>query len=81
MAFGSSCVPMIAKFIMMSLKPSPNKESAALLKMQACVKEIYSWMACNKLKLNRNKTFLVIHAKHRQRPSISDIKIAGVSVS
>ena len=38
-------------------------------------------MACNKLKLNRDKTeFLVIHAKHRPRPPIGDIKIAGVRV-
>ena len=58
MAFGSSCVPMVAKFLMMSFKPSPNEESAAQLKMEACVKEIYSWMACNKLKLNRDKTEL-----------------------
>lgn len=72
---------MIAKFIMMSFKPSPNKESAALLKMQAFVKEIYSLMACNKLKLNRDKMFSVTHAKHRPRSSISDIKIAGVSGS
>ena len=61
----------------MSFKPSPNEESAALLKMEACVKE----MACNKLKLNRDKTqFLVIHAKHRPPPPISDIKIADVRV-
>ena len=45
--------------------------------MEACVKG----MACNKLKLNRDKTeFLVIHAKHRPRPPISDIKIAYVRV-
>ena len=36
---------------------------------------------CNKLKLNRDKTeFLVIHAKHRPRPPICDIKIAAVRV-
>ena len=50
--------------------------------MEACVTEIYSWMACNKLKLNRDKTeFSVIHPKHRPRPSISDVKIAGFSVA
>ena len=38
-------------------------------------------MACNKLKLNRDKTeFLVIHTKHRPRPPICDNKIAGVRV-
>ena len=67
--------------IYVSFKPRPNEESAALLKMEACAKEIYAWMACNKLKLNRDKTeFLVINAKHRPRPPICDIKIAGVRV-
>ena len=45
---------LIKKFL--SLKPSPNEESAAPLKMEACAKEIYVWMAYNKLKLNRDKT-------------------------
>ena len=60
---------------------SDCQESAALLKMEACAKEIYAWMACNKLKLNRDKTeFLVIYAKHRPRPPTCNIKIAGVRV-
>ena len=67
--------------IYVSFKSGSNEESAALLKMEACAKEIYAWMACNKLKLNRDKTdFLVIHAKHRPRPPICDIKIADVRV-
>ena len=70
---------IIAKF--MSFKPGPNEEPAALLKMEACANEIYVWMTCNKLKLNRDKTeFLVLHAKHRPRPLICDIKIADVTV-
>ena len=39
-------------------------------------------MSFKKLKLNRDKTeFLGIQAKHRLRPPISDIKIAGVRVT
>ena len=50
--------------------------------MEACAEEIYAWMASNKLKLNRDKTeILVIHAKHRLRPPISDIKITVVRVA
>ena len=70
--------------IYVSFKPSPNKESAALLKMEACAKEIYAWMACNKLKLDNycDKTeFLVTHAKHCPHPPVSDIKIADVRVA
>ena len=55
---------MIAKF--MSFKSDCIEESAALLKMEACAKEIYE--------------LLVIHAKHRPRPPICDIKIAGIRV-
>ena len=67
--------------IYVSFKPGPDGESAAMLKMEACAKEIYAWMACNRLKLNRDTTeFLVIHAKHCPCPSICDIKIAGVRV-
>jgi len=48
-----------------SFKPGPNEESAVLLKMEACAKEIYAWMECNKLKLYHDRTeFLVIHVKH-----------------
>ena len=65
----------------MSFKPGPDGESAAMLKMEACAKEIYAWMACNRLNLNRDKTeFLVINAKHRACPSICNIKIASVRV-
>ena len=65
--------------IYVSCKSGCIEKSAALLKMEACAKEIYGWMACNKLKLNREKTeFLVIHAKRRLRPPICDIKIAGI---
>ena len=64
-----------------SFKQGPNGEFAGLLKIEACAKEIYAWMSCDKLKLNRDKTeFLVIHAKRRPRPPICDIKIAGVRV-
>ena len=50
--------------------------------MESCAKEIYSWMACNKIKLNHDKTeFLVIHAKHRTRPPIVGITITDVSIT
>ena len=51
-------------------------------KMEACAKEIYAWMICNKLKLNRdNSEFLVIHAKHRPRMPIDSITIADVRIT
>ena len=41
-------------------KSNSDEVSDALSKMEACAKKIYAWIACNKLKLNRDKTeFLV----------------------
>ena len=49
--------------------------------MEACGKEIYAWMARNKLKLNRNKTdFFSYTCQTSPAPPICDIKIAGVRV-
>ena len=36
-------------------------KSAALLKMEACAKQIYAWMACNKLKLDCDKGPIVYY--------------------
>ena len=56
--------------IYVSFKPGPNEKSAALLKMEACAKKIYAWMACNKLKLNRDKTdFLVFTCQTPPAPT------------
>ena len=67
--------------IYVSFKPGPEEESAALLKMEACAKEIYAWMARNKLKLNRNKTdFFSYICQTSPAPPVCDIKIAGVRV-
>ena len=67
--------------IYLPFKSSPDDVSVALSKMEACCKDIYAWMACNKLKLNRDKTeFLVIDAKHRLSPPIDSITIANVRV-
>ena len=67
--------------IYVPFKPGLNEESATLLKMEAFAKASYAWAARNKLKLNRDSTgFLVIHTKHRLRPAICDIEIAGVRV-
>ena len=68
--------------IYVPFKSSPDEVSDALSKMEACAKEIYAWMTCNKLKVTRDKTeFLVIYAKHRPRPPIDSITIAGVRIT
>ena len=75
----SISMQMIAKSMCCS---SPDEVSDALSKMEVSAKEIYAWMACNKLKLNRDKTeFLVIHAKHRPHTPIDSITITDVRVT
>ena len=43
-------------------------------KIEACVSDINEWMTDNKLKLNNNKTeLLILHAYHRPSPSLDSV--------
>ena len=49
--------------------------------VEACVSEIYSWMSANKLKLNADKTeLLVIGSKFRPRPEIPFVNVGAESI-
>ena len=68
--------------IYVPFKSSPDEVSDALSKIEACAKGIFARMACNKLKLKRDKTeFLVIDAKHRPRAPIDSITITDVRIT
>ena len=44
--------------------------------MEACINEIHAWMIYNKLKLNKDKTELLIFgAQHRTCPTIECIRV------
>ena len=44
--------------------------------IEACVRDINEWMLCNKLKLNNDKTeVLVIGAHHRPRPQLDVLSV------
>ena len=46
--------------------------------IEHCVKEIDTWMLCNMLKLNGEKTeLLVLSAQHRPRPEINHLQVAN----
>ncbi len=50
----------------------------ALVQIETCVKEIDLWMVKNKLKLNGNKTeLLVINARNRLGPAIEHIEVSN----
>ena len=52
----------------------------AVSQVEACAREIDNWMWCNKLKLNGDKSeLLVISSQYRPRPVISSLTI-GCSV-
>ena len=50
----------------LSFKPTHAEQPGSIAKIEACVSQIDSWMVCNKLKLNRGKTeLLILSARHR----------------
>ena len=51
---------------------------SAVHSVEGCASEIDEWMRLNKLKLNRDKSeLLVISSKYRPRPSLDSISISG----
>jgi len=50
-------------------------------KLEACVQEIDTWMLLNKLKLNREKTeLLLISSLHRARPPLLHLDVCDERV-
>ena len=53
----------------------------AVSSIESCVDEISHWMMVNRLKLNKDKTeLLVISAKHLPRPLLHEISVAGETI-
>ena len=56
--------------------------SRARSTLEACTRDIDKWMLCNKLKLNGDKTeMLIFHAKHRPAPFFDQVQAASTSVT
>ena len=54
----------------------PNHLSSTKMEVELCVKDIGDWMLRNKLKLNQDKTeLLVISSKHRPRPPLNYMQV------
>ena len=55
---------------------------SSISRLTACVIDIDSWMLCNKLKLNKDKTnMLILSSSHRPHPSLSSIAVCGEMIS
>ena len=73
----TACQTLVA--IVTSSKSSPLDMGSRLT---ACVHDIDSWMFCNKFKLNKGKTeMLVISSSHRPCPSLSFITVCDEVIS
>ena len=56
---------------------SGEGQASAVHSIEACASEIDEWMRLNKLKLNSDKSeLLVISSKYRPRPSLDSISIS-----
>lgn len=66
-----------------TFKPScPDDMYRSKSMLKACVHDIDTWMLCNKLKLNKDKTeVLIISSSHRPRPSLSSSTTCDETVS
>ena len=65
----------------LSFKPTPAEQPGAVAKIEACVCEIDSWMLCNKLKLNRGKTeLLILSTQHCPSPLIEYVDVSGEQI-
>ena len=61
---------------------SPLDMDCSISRLTTCVHDIDSWMFCNKLKLNMDKTeMLIISSSHRTRPSLSSITVCDEVIS
>ena len=58
-----------------------DDQVSSVAQIESCVRDIDLWMACNKLKLNRDKTeLLVIGSKHRPCPSLDGILVGDCCI-
>ena len=61
---------------------SGNDQAYSVTQVESCVRDMDRWMSCNKLKLNRDKTeLLVISSKYRPRPSLDSIVVGDHRVN
>ena len=55
---------------------------SARTRVEVCLRELNQWMLLNNLRLNNDKTeLLVLHAKHRPKPPLDSITVGDVTVA
>ena len=60
----------------------PDDMNAARSHIEACIRDVDAWMACNKLKLNGGKTqLLALNARNRPLPPLESLLVCGDVIS
>ena len=60
---------------------SPDDMTGAKSRMETCIRDVDTWMAWNKLKLNGDKTeLLLLNARHRSRPSLENLLVCDAVI-
>ena len=63
----------------MSFNPAGTLQSKSVL--ERCIQDVQQWIVVNKLKLNGDKTeLLVVTSRHRPPPPLDSILIGGVII-
>ena len=65
-----------------ALRPITAEQQSSLVRIEACVSHVDSWLVRNKLKVNRGKTeLLILNATHRPHPPIEALQVSSERIS
>ena len=68
--------------IYLTFESSPDSSEMAKVMMEACVRDIDAWMTVNMLKMNRDKTeLLVLNGRHRPLPPLTTISVCDEEIN
>jgi len=68
--------------IYLTFESSPDSSEMAKVMMEACVRDIDIWMTVNRLKMNRDKTeLLILNGRHRPLPLLTTILVCDEEIS
>ena len=63
-------------YLYLTFESSPDSSEMAKVMMEACIRDIDVWMTVNMLKMNRDKTeLLVLHGRQRPLPPLTTISV------
>ena len=66
----------------LTFESSPDSTEMVKVMMEACVRDIDVWMTANMLKMNRDKTeLLVLNGRHRPLPPFTSITVCDEEIN